>query len=294
MPGALSSLQPVAPIALQALRELWIHTGTACNLSCPFCHEGSQPGDTRLQALTAQQLAPLLHEAAAAGAERFIFTGGEPLTAREIVPMLCAALALRPTLVLTNGTAPLLRRSQQLAALARQPNPLSFRVSIDFPDEARHDAARGPKNFRKALHGLKLLREAGFDVSVACQRDPAPQAEVALRFARLFERHGLPATLPLVHLPELGRPFDAGPPAAPAPERASPAASGTAPPCCSRGRMLLRRDGVLRLQACPLTDDDPRFDLGADLRTALQASVVPVHARCRTCLAEGLDYAAFG
>ena len=31
-----------------ALTELWFHTGTACNLECPFCLEGSKPGDNRL------------------------------------------------------------------------------------------------------------------------------------------------------------------------------------------------------------------------------------------------------
>lgn len=31
------------------LRELWFHTGTICNLRCPFCLEGSNPGNNRLQ-----------------------------------------------------------------------------------------------------------------------------------------------------------------------------------------------------------------------------------------------------
>ena len=44
-------------------RDLWIHTGTACNLSCPFCHEGSSPGDSRLQAITAAQVLPVLRDA---------------------------------------------------------------------------------------------------------------------------------------------------------------------------------------------------------------------------------------
>jgi molybdenum cofactor biosynthesis enzyme MoaA len=274
-------------IALHSLRELWVHTGTACNLSCAFCHEGSQPGDTRLQAVTAEQLAPVLQQAAAAGAARFIFTGGEPLTAREIFAMLGVALALRPTLVLTNGTAPLIRRSHQLAMLATLPHPLSFRISIDFPDEARHDAVRGPKNFRKALQGLQLLRAAGFTVGVACQRDSGGDADTARRFARLFQRHALPADLELVQLPQLGRPAAALHAGAP---RALAAAT-LAATCCTHGRMLLRRDGELRFQACPLTDDDPRFDLGSDLTAALTARVSPRHLRCDTCLTQGVNYA---
>src|SRR5687768_18458743 len=93
-------------IVLQHLRELWVHTGTACNLSCPFCHEGSKPGDTRLAAPTLAQLAPHFEEAAARGVTRFAFTGGEPLIHKGIVEILLYALRLPPALVLTNGTAP--------------------------------------------------------------------------------------------------------------------------------------------------------------------------------------------
>ena len=37
------------------LNELWIHTGTACNLACPFCLEGSHPGDGRIPGMPCQE-----------------------------------------------------------------------------------------------------------------------------------------------------------------------------------------------------------------------------------------------
>ena len=43
---------PRGYIEPHALRELWFHTGTACNLACPFCLEGSKPGDSRLGRIT--------------------------------------------------------------------------------------------------------------------------------------------------------------------------------------------------------------------------------------------------
>ena len=43
---------PRGYIQPHALSELWFHTGTACNLACPFCLEGSKPGDNRLQRIT--------------------------------------------------------------------------------------------------------------------------------------------------------------------------------------------------------------------------------------------------
>src|SRR6185369_12968501 len=118
------------------------------------------------------------------GVERFAFTGGEPLILKGIREILLQALALRPVLVLTNGTAPFIRRNHQLAELAGAPHPLSFRVSIDHPDEARHDAGRGLKNFRKALEGLRLLHAAGFAVGITRLATPEEDAAAVERAFR--------------------------------------------------------------------------------------------------------------
>ena len=233
---------PPAPIAITALRELWVHTGTACNLSCPFCHEGSKPGDTRLEAPSPAELAPLLSEAAARGVARFAFTGGEPLILKGIREILLHALSLRPVLVLTNGTAPFIRRSHQLAELARAPHALGFRVSIDYPDEARHDAGRGLKNFRKALEGMRLLHAAGFAVGITRQSDARQRMRPRSmpHSAGCCARQRLPQDLPIVALPELGLPD----------RRASGRHRSRAQcrrrqctPACASGRMAVRRHG---------------------------------------------------
>lgn len=273
-------------ILLDRFRELWVHTGTACNLSCPFCHEGSKPGDTRLEGLSPEEIAPLLEEAAARGVERFAFTGGEPLILKGIVPILLHALALRPALVLTNGTAPLIRRSHQLAGLRAAAHPLSFRVSIDYPDEARHDAGRGLRNFRKALEGLRLLHEAGFAVGITRQITPGEDAAaIGQAFRALLRRQRLPQDLPVVALPGLGA-LDEPPPAA-VPVPTAPVAA----PACSRGRMLLKRAGALALAPCPLVDDDPSFDAPPRLEAALARPTSALHGRCALCLNAGVNYA---
>jgi uncharacterized Fe-S cluster-containing radical SAM superfamily protein len=285
-----SGTAPGAGIRLSALRELWVHTGTACNLSCPFCHEGSRPGDTRLEALTLAELRPHLDAAAAAGVEQFAFTGGEPLILKDIVAILRHALSLKPCLVLTNGTAPLIRRPHHLAQLQGLAQPLRFRVSIDYADEARHDAGRGYRNFRKALQGLKLLSDAGFAVGITRQCDAGEDPlAVAHRFRQLLRKQGLPEDVPVVAIPELGPPGrkSAGSNAGDADAAGLPTAAATA---CSRSRMLLRRDGQLLYSPCPLVDDEPRMDLGTELAAALTACVQPTHARCLTCLTGGVDY----
>ena len=147
------------------------------------------------------------------GVERFAFTGGEPLILRDIHAILLHALRLRPALVLTNGTAPFIRRAHHLASLRAAPHALSFRVSIDYPDEARHDAGRGLKNFRKALDGLRLLHEAGFATGITRMQEPGEdRRSVENRFRNLFRRQRLPEDLPIVALPELGPPQAGGSP----------------------------------------------------------------------------------
>jgi uncharacterized Fe-S cluster-containing radical SAM superfamily protein len=276
-------------ISITAFRELWIHTGTACNLSCPFCHEGSRPGDTRIEALTLAEIAPQLDLAVTLGVERFAFTGGEPLILRDIHAILLHALRLRPALVLTNGTAPFIRRAHHLASLRASPHALGFRVSIDYPDESRHDAGRGLKNFRRALEGLRLLHEAGFECGITRMREPGedPRA-VDSRFRNLLRRQRLPEDLPIVALPELGLPRPAG---ALVPAIAAHTSATLPAPGCSRSRMLLRRDGRLRIAPCALVDDTPALEFDTGLADALRSPAQLAHARCVQCLTQGVDYA---
>ncbi len=276
-------------IRLAQFRELWVHTGTACNLSCAFCHEASAPADTRLPAPTFDELAPQLDAAAHAGVERFCFTGGEPLIHREILRILRHALSLRPVLVLTNGTAPFIRRPHHLAQLQGLPHAASFRVSIDHPDEARHDAERGFRNFRKALQGLKLLADAGFEVGITrLSQQGEDVAAIEQRYRQLLRRQSLPENLALVALPDLGRPGQQAPEAtAPAPATAVPLPDTA----CARSRMLLRRGASLVFSPCPFVDDEPGYDLGSDLADAVASLTPPRHARCATCLTTGVPYA---
>jgi uncharacterized Fe-S cluster-containing radical SAM superfamily protein len=273
-------------IGITRFRELWLHTGTACNLSCPFCHEGSKPSDTRLEALTLAEVSPLLDAAVEQGVERFAFTGGEPLILREIHAILKRALQLRPVLVLTNGTAPYIRRSHQLAELRSMPHGAMFRVSIDFPDEALHDAGRGLKNFRKAFEGLRLLHEAGFQTGITRQRVAGEDTTaVRNRFRNLLRRQLLPEDLDIVALPDLGA--LGGEPDIHPRQGNVHAAHETS---CQRGRMLLKRGGLLKLAPCPLVDDDPAFDLRADIGEAIAAQVPARHHRCQLCLTQGVNY----
>ncbi len=271
---------------MQRLTELWIHTGTACNLECPFCLEGSRPGDTRLERIKLNEIKPYLDEAMRLGVQRFGFTGGEPLIVKDIVRILEYALSLRPCLILSNGTAPLLKRLHQLQLLKQQTHPLSFRISIDYPDQQRHDTARGWGNFQRAIEGLQLLHEQGFAISIARQMDVGEDvAAVSAAYRLLLRRAHLPEDTRIVALPELGRlgtdsHVDVTVSAPDDPSKLM----------CSHSRMLLKREGQLRVYACTFTDDDVRFDLGTSLADATYASVCLQHQRCRQCVNRAATY----
>jgi MoaA/NifB/PqqE/SkfB family radical SAM enzyme len=278
-----------ASIQLSRFTELWIHTGTACNLECPFCLEGSRPGDTRLERVKLNELKPYLDEAAQLGVERFCFTGGEPLIVKDIVKILDYALSLKPCLILTNGTAPLLKRVHQLQQLKSQAHPLSFRISIDYPDEKRHDTARGWGNFERAIEGLQLLHAQGFDISIARQMDADEDAaQVSEAYRQLLRRSKLPDNLRVVPLPDMGKlGTDSRIEALSAPTHSQQL-------MCAHSRMLLKHEGQLRIYACAFTDDDARFDMGQSLQQAVQAIVCLQHQRCRNCVYHAATYSEAG
>ena len=273
-----------------ALDELWFHTGTACNLACPFCLEGSKPGDRRLEQVSLADVRPFVDEGLALGVRQLSFTGGEPFAVRELVRILDYALGLAPCLVLTNGTDPLLRRLAQLEPLRAKPHALRLRVSLDYADAARHDAGRGEGTFAKSLRALGLLRERGFGVSVARQMEKGEDRDaVDGAYRRLFEANGLPADLPIVAFPDF-----AGPGAVVEVPHVTESCMTTYHTersrrefMCAYSKMVVKRGGRMRVYACTLVDDDPGYDQGGSLREALGRRVLLRHHRCYSCFAYG-------
>lgn len=296
MPDPATAPAPSSPahrigwIQPQALEELWFHTGTACNLDCPFCLEGSRPGDARLQRISLADVRPLIDTAVELGVRRFCFTGGEPFVVKDMVAILEYAASQRPCLVLTNGTAPVVRRLSQIRKLAGTAHPVTFRVSLDFPDEAPHDAGRGAGNFRLALQGLRALHKAGFSVSLARQIQPGrAEAEVDREFRQLLVAEGLPASLPVLPLPDFGTPGEQRPvpyiTEACMTRRQAEMTSRAF--MCAFSKMAVKQGGRMRIYACPLVDDDPRYDQGTSLADALRPKVLLQHHRCHSCFTHG-------
>ena len=291
-PACAAGREPdgIAWIQPQSLETLWFHTGTACNLDCPFCLEGARPGDTRLQRLNLADVQPLVEAALALDVRRFCFTGGEPFVVKDMVAILDHAAAFRPCLVLTNGTAAVVRRLTQIRKLIGTAHPVSFRVSLDHADEARHDADRGAGNFRLALQGLRSLHKLGFAVSVARQMQPGrDEREVDQDFRELFAREGLPVDLPVVSYPDYGLPGTQREVPALTTEclRERQAEDIRRTFMCASSKMVVKQAGRMRIYACALVDDDPRFDQGSSLEEALQPRILLQHHRCHSCVRYG-------
>jgi sulfatase maturation enzyme AslB (radical SAM superfamily) len=272
------------------LRELWFHTGTACNLACPFCLEGSKPGDDRLGRITLAEAKPFIDEAVALGVEQLSFTGGEPFIVKDFINILRYAAELKPCLVLTNATAPLLKRLNQIAALRTQPHSIAFRVSIDYPERERHDAGRGAGTFDQSWEALEKLHALGFKVSIARQMQKGEDA-AAVRdaYAALLAEHGLPATTTVVGFPDFLLPgAHAHVPVITEHCMTTYQSEETRRAfMCAFSKMIVKKDGRLRVYACTLVDDDPAYDLGGTLSESLLKRITLQHHRCYSCFAYG-------
>jgi sulfatase maturation enzyme AslB (radical SAM superfamily) len=281
---------PRGYIETSALRELWFHTGTACNLKCPFCLEGSKPGDDRLQLMTLADVRPFIDEAVELGVENFSFTGGEPFVAREFHRILAYALHFKPCLVLTNGTRPLLQRLHQLDELRYTQNALRFRISIDYPERSHHEIGRGEGTFDESFKALQELHLRGFEVSVARQWS-ADEDSVGVEraYQDLFEYYDLPHTIRLISFPDFLTPGST----AAVPEisencmKENHSCETRAQFMCGFSRMVVKQNGSLGVYACTLVDDDPDYNLGGTLRESLKPRVMLRHHRCFSCFKHG-------
>jgi len=270
------------------LKELWFHTGTVCNLSCDFCLEGSKPGDHRIQPITFSEAKLHIDEAMQLGVEKFSFTGGEPFVIVDMVRILDYALGHRPCLVLTNATEPLMNRLQSLLPLLDKPHSLSFRVSLDSPVAAEHDAFRGKGNFNLSVKVMSRLRKEGFQVSVArLAKKGEDTTSINAAYARIFADSGLPDDTRMVVFPEFHTPHS-NPEVPYITENCmttytTEASRGAM--MCSFSKMIVKKNGKTGVYPCTLVDDDDQYDLGPSLKEAMDYRVMLKHLRCFSCFA---------
>jgi uncharacterized Fe-S cluster-containing radical SAM superfamily protein len=162
-----------ARVRLDALRTLWINTGTLCNIECRNCYIESSPENDRLAYMTRAEVDAYLDEVARDGwpVTEIGFTGGEPFMNPDIIEMLGDTLARgHSALVLTNAMQPMLRpriREGLLALRAVHGDRLVMRVSLDHYSRELHEQERGPDTFDKTVEGIDWLVCEGFALALA-------------------------------------------------------------------------------------------------------------------------------
>ena len=121
--------------------ELWIFTGSRCNLFCTGCYTESRPYNYSFWFITVEQTERFLEEARDLGIPKICYTGGEPFYNPHFPDILDLTLELGfQCLVLTNLTRPYEVRGKALThEHLSAGRPLQIRASLDHPDPAIHE-----------------------------------------------------------------------------------------------------------------------------------------------------------
>ena len=153
------------------LHELWVQVNDFCNLACAHCLVSSGP--TRDQGLETGRILDAIDQAAALGAARVFFTGGEPLARPDILELCRHVIATqrRELVILTNGTLLKGKRLDGLAELAAVELPapdgqppadsLRLQVSLDGATAEVNDPVRGKGSYAAAVAGIEAAVAAG-------------------------------------------------------------------------------------------------------------------------------------
>jgi SynChlorMet cassette radical SAM/SPASM protein ScmE len=135
-----------------------------CNLHCKYCFYADEM--TALSDLPTALWLAFFAELGRLGVMDVCLTGGEPFTRPDLFALIDGVIANRMRYsILSNGTLIDEKVLAQFEMGKRRLRLDSIQVSIDGSCAAIHDQSR-PHSFERALHGLRLLKGAGFPVVV--------------------------------------------------------------------------------------------------------------------------------
>ena len=166
---------------------IW-ETTQACDLSCRHCRASAQPL-RNADELTTEEGETLLAETAAMGTPVFILSGGDPVKRPDLFQLIAAGKRLG----LRMGTIPAAtaRLTEDLLRQFKDVNLDQMALSLDFPDEQRHDAFRGvPGAFAKTMQAVEWAHrwEVPLQINTTLCSQSAPFLE---EMADLVERLGI-------------------------------------------------------------------------------------------------------
>jgi SynChlorMet cassette radical SAM/SPASM protein ScmE len=182
--------EPVPPkVPLFTTVEIAI-TGR-CNLHCQYCFYADEM--TALGDLPTEVWLEHFKELGRLGIQRVTLTGGEAFTRRDFFELLDGVIANHMRYgILTNGTMINEQVIAQLQSGKRRLRMDSIQVSIDGSRREIHDLSR-PHSFDRALSGLRLLKAAGFPVTVRTTINRHNLHDLENIAALLLEDVGIPS-----------------------------------------------------------------------------------------------------
>ena len=157
--------QEEAPAVSDAPKSLDLSLTGKCNLHCAYCfyHDemASRPD------LPTDEWLTFFDELGRLAVRDVCLSGGEVFVRPDLWELIDAVIANRMRYnINTNGTLITEDVLAQFEAGKRRQRLTSIQVSIDGSCAGVHDKSRGRGSFKKAVRGLRLLKDAGFPVTV--------------------------------------------------------------------------------------------------------------------------------
>jgi SynChlorMet cassette radical SAM/SPASM protein ScmE len=135
-----------------------------CNLACQYCFYADEM--VARTNLPTERWLSFFDELGRLGVMTVTLTGGEIFTRPDLFELIDGIIANRMRYsLLSNGTMITEEILAQFEIGKRRQRLDSIQISVDGSSAEVHDLSR-PKSFGRALRGLKLLKEAGYPVTV--------------------------------------------------------------------------------------------------------------------------------
>lgn len=147
---------PISRSPVPSLRYLELQITNRCNLLCKHCYiDDKDPAELSIDEITS-----ILREFEEMQGLRVLVTGGEPLVYTRFKELnnILPRFSVRKIL-LSNGL--LLNKE-----IIKELNFEEVQISIDGLEDS-HDSIRGKGTFKRSMDSIRLIKEAGLDVSVA-------------------------------------------------------------------------------------------------------------------------------
>lgn len=149
-----------------APNEVELQLTGRCNLSCRYCYYADSMKNVKTEVATERWL-EFFGEMGNLGVRRVTLSGGEVFVRPDFFTLLDGIITNKMRYkILTNGTLVTEDVVEALSTGKRRIRMDAVQVSIDGSCAEVHDQSRPPASFSRAVRGLRLLKGAGFPVTV--------------------------------------------------------------------------------------------------------------------------------